>query len=420
MSSVEKVLERIGMEHYRWLDIQYVDVFGFLKRITIPASKVDKESFKEGILTVDHEQVFHAEGDPLVLIPDPETFAVVPWEASTVRMVAHTDSPMDPRKRLKEFKDAKKFKVGSEVDFYVVDALVAEDNKNSSGIFIDSRELATSQYNGVFEREYLRHQTMNGDLSRSVRMQISDYCDLMGIGIYSHTHEKGRMQQEIALEPMDVLYAADSFVGLREIAKNTAMMVGAFAVFAPKINNYEPRNEAHINVSMWKGKSNLFLDLEGKPISEEGMYFLGGIYDHIASLSAFLLSTPMSYKELIGSSDQPLKNVLRIPRAFKGESDKRVELRWGDSAMNPYLAYLAVLSAGLDGIKNKIAFPNPKEITLPNNLEEALEAVMSDHKYLKDSMGDDLLHSYVDAKEREVYEMNKRISSFEITKYENI
>ncbi len=420
MSNVDKVLERIAMEHYRWLDVQYVDLFGFVKRITLPANKLTRESFREGIIAIDRKQIFYEEGDPVVLIPDAETFTIVPWEASTVRIMAHSDSKDDPRYRLKEYSDAKEFMMGSEIDFYLLDGLMIDQNQNGSGVFLDSRELSTSQYDGVFERTYIRNHGMNVDLGRSVRLQIGDYSDLMGVPIYSHNHEKGRMQHEIALSPTHPLKAADNFVNFKEIAKNTAMMVGAFAIFAPKITHKEPRNETHISISKWKKGTNLFLDLEGKSLSEEGMYFLGGVYDHIASLSAFTLTTTLSYKELIGNSTLPSEQVIRIPRAIHGEKDKRVELRWGDPAINPYLAYTAIIAAGMDGIKNKTEFPEPKEITLPNNLEESLEALMSDHDYLKRIITDSLLHAYVDAKERELHEMHRRINSFELAKYENI
>jgi glutamine synthetase len=157
MADANKVLERINSERYRWVDIQYTDILGFFKNVTIPTRSLDVASFKEGAVTVDRNSVLYDTGDSLTLTPDPETFAVIPWEPSTVRLIANTNSPLDPRQLLiktKELESKAKltFHLGSEVDFYVMDSLITDNSHFSYGAYFDSRELTMSQYGGEFEK----------------------------------------------------------------------------------------------------------------------------------------------------------------------------------------------------------------------------------------------------------------------------
>lgn len=422
-----KVLDQINADRYRWVDLQYTDLLGFFKTLTIPSRDLDVDSFKVGAAVLDYNSMFYDSGEHLPLIPDPNTYAVIPWEPSTVRFIAQTNSPNDPRAILAKAQDLGKkhkitFELGTEIDFYVLDSLVTDVSHFSYGAYMDSREVAMSQYDGEFEQGSRRNQTLNADIARGIRLQVGDYADLTGVSVQSLSHEKGRMQQEVALSPNNLLKAADDFVTVKHLAKNAAMLVGAIAVFAPKISNNEPMSEVHINFSGWKGDDNVFMDLsKGRQLSDTGYYFISGLMDHIRSLSAFLLPTTLSYKDAVHIEHlRALNNLVRIPLAVKGESDKRVEYRFADPSINPYIAYSALIAAGVDGINKKIGFDENKEVSTPRSLAESLSALLSDHDYLKGVFDDQFLHIYIDLKEREIKEVSSRISGFELAKYQNI
>jgi glutamine synthetase len=262
---------------------------------------------------------------------------------------------------------------------------------------------------------------MNGDLGRAIRLQIGDYADMTGIDVNALHHETGRMQHEIALSPAPILKAADDFVTIKHLTKNAAMLVGAVASFAPKYSNNEPMNSVHVNVSGWKNDENGFLDMSGEPLSKQGYYFLAGIADHSRALSAFLLPSTLSYKELVQVETMKVMNgIVRIPRAIKGEADKRIEYRLSDPSINPYLAYAAIVAAGVDGITKKLTFEEGKEIAPPRSLAESLSALLSDSDFFSGVFGDEIVHTYVELKEREIKEVSSKMTGFEMAKYLNI
>lgn len=425
VSDVEQVLERISTDRFRWVDIQYTDMLGFLKVVTVPAKSLDTSSFKEGVFAVDRKSLLYENGDHVALIPDPASFAVIPWEPSTVRFIASASTPKDPRNILEKLasKDLKHvFSLGSEIDFYIMDAMVTDSSKFSYGAYFDARELAMSQYDGELQQDARRFETMNADLGRSIRLQVADYADLCGVEVLGMHHERGRLQHEIALGPAPLLKAADDFVTIKHIAKNSAMLVGAMATFAPKISDTEPMSELHVNVSAWKSSENIFLDMGGgKALSQTGYYFLAGLADHMRALSAFLLPSTLSYKDL--SHVDRLKamgNIVRIPAPLKGEMDKRVEYRLADPTVNPYLAYAALIAAGQDGIAKKMSFDDKRESVPPRSLAESLSSLLSDHDFLKGVLNEDALHLYIELKERDIKEAHSRATGFEITRYQNI
>ncbi|MGC8924198.1 MAG: hypothetical protein ACP5KJ_03335 [Candidatus Micrarchaeia archaeon] len=421
-----KIIERIHSERYRWLDVQYTDFLGFFKHITIPASSLDVDSFKDGTINISYDTMFYDTGDYLSLIPDPNTFSVIPWEPSTVRLIAHTNSPNDPRNILAAMSENSKknklaFELGSETDFYLMDSLVTDNSRFSYGAFFDSREISMSQYTGILEHGMRKNQTMNADLGKALRLQVGDYAELVDVRIGAMHHEKGRMQHEISLLPSNPIKAADDFITLKYLTKNAAMLVGAIATFAPKVSNDEPMNEMHISVSCWKGDENIFLDMSGEPLTSTGYHFLAGIADHIPALSAFLLPSTLSYKDMLYTEQiGVLNNIVRIPPAIKGEVDKRVEYRFADPSLNPYLGYAVLLAAGMDGINKKTDFDDKRNITVPHSLTESLSSLLSDHDFLRGVLSDDVLNAYIDLKEKEVKEISSKVSGYEITRYQNI
>jgi len=266
-----------------------------------------------------------------------------------------------------------------------------------------------------------RYQTMNGDIGRSIRMQVGEYSQVMDVNIASHNHEKGKIQHEIALQCENSLKAADDMLSVKYVTKNSAMIVGAIATFSPLVCDSENPNKVHVNMSAWQKNENKFMDLEGKKLSDMGYYFTAGIMEHINSLNAFLLPSTLSYKKMSHIENVKIFNsIMRIPTPIFGEEDKRVEYRLADPSMNPYLGYSALICAGLDGIKNKIEFNEKKNIRPSTNLTESLTSLMENSEYLNKIFGDEFIHNYIELKEKEVKQKASRVNINEVSKYLNI
>lgn len=423
----EEVLEKINDDRFRWIDIYYTDVLGNYKCVTIPSRKMSKRNFKEGIVSIDNESMFYTEGEHITLIPDADTYAPIPWEPSTARFIASGDTPNDPRNILNKAsqlfeKETKcQLHIGSEVDYYLMDTLIVTNEDKNSGIALDSKEINTNIYKGEIGNPLRRYQTMNGDIGRSIRMQVGEYSQVMDINVSSHNHEKGKNQHELALEKERSLKAADDLMGIKYVTKNCAMVVGAMCSFSPLICDSEPANKVHVSMSAWQKNENKFLDLEGKKLSEMGYYFSAGVMEHINSLSAFLLPSTLSYKKMSHlESIRALNNILRIPKPVFGEEDKRIEYRLADPSMNPYLGYAALMCAGLDGINRKLNFDEKKNVRPPVTLTESLSSLMEDSEYLSKVFTGDFIHNYIELKEREVKENSSKVSVHEVTRYFNI
>lgn len=423
----EEALEKIVEDRFRWIDICYTDVLGNFKNITIPSRKLSNINFKEGAISVDHESMFYSEGEHLTLTPDANTYAPIPWEPSTARFIANSNSPNDPRNILSkanqtfEKETKSQLKIGSELDFYLIDTLILTNEDKNHVLSMDSREINMNPYKGEYENSMRRYQTVNGDLGRSIRMQVGEYSEIMDIGINSHNHEKGRIQHELSLEKQHSLKAADDFLSVKYITKNSSMVVGAITSFTPMISDSEPPNKTHINISAWQKNENKFMSLEGEKLSEMGYYFAAGIMEHINSLSAFLLPSTLSYKKMSHIDNIKVFNrIMRIPNPIFGEEDKRVEYRLADPSMNPYLGYSAIICAGLDGIKKKMSFDEKKIIRPPTNLTESLTSLMEDSEYLNKVFSDNLINNYIEIKEKEIKDKSSKVNLNEVTRYLNI
>lgn len=423
----EEALEKIVEDRFRWIDICYTDMKGIYKNLTVPSRKLSNRNFKEGITSIDHESLLYVEGEHLALIPDANTYAPIPWEPSTARFIANTNSPHDPRNilsnasKLFEKETKAQIHIGAELDFYLLDTLLVTNEDKNMGIAYDSRELTMNVYKGEVGNIMRRYQTGNGDIGRSIRMQVGEYSEIMDIDISSHNHEKGKIQHEIALDKQNALKAADDFVSVKYVTKNSSLIVGAVTSFIPMISDTEPPNKVHINMSAWQKNENKFMSLEGKKLSDMGAYWTAGIIEHINSLSAFLLPSTLSYNRMSHVDNLKVFNrIMRIPTPLFGDEDKRLEYRLADPSMNPYLGYSALICAGLDGIKKKKTFDEKKVVRPPVNLKESLTSLMEDSEYLEKIFGGEFINNYIELKENEIKENSSKVNINDISKYLNI
>jgi glutamine synthetase len=479
--SIEKVLEAIEKERVRWIDLQFVDVPGYLQHITIPSHDLSRENFERGFGKLDGSSIkgFKPiyESD-MVLVPDPETFAILPWsppEHKTARMLVNIYESFggsrfekDSRYVAQKAEEAVRragFTVsqwGPELEFFVFDkvellpnALSARDAWAESGYRIESKEAIWSR-GGInfpirFKEGY--YPAPPEDTLQNYRSEVSGILeDYFGIQVDAHHHEVATAGQvEIDMRYAPLVKMCDGVVSYKFVAKMVANLKGLIATFMPKPIFGDNASGMHVHQSLWKDDKNVFYDPDDEyaELSQVGRYYIGGLMEHSRSLAAIVAPTTNSYKRLVPGYEAPVyvawsranrsANV-RVPVYFRGckaaHDGKRVEFRPPDPACNPYLAFAAQVAAGLDGIKRKVDPGDPVDENiyhlsperrrqlgireLPGSLKEALEELKADHDYLKGIFSEDLLETFIELKEEEYKQQSLRPTPYEFYLYLDI
>lgn len=450
-------MKYIATNEIRWIDLQFYDIKGKLHRVSVSNRKLEEASFGNGIYAADLFEVFgNSEQGDLVLMPDPDTLARLPWEPATVRLICDIVVAIkkerflkDPRyvaERIETNLSAAGIKstlVGSEVDCYLFDTATADKTTRGrgTGLIMDSREAkwGPSPLSNENSGAYVAtpHDSMY-----SARAQISETLeDSFGVLVDSHRHGKSpTSQQTFELAPRSLKAAADGVNTLKFITKNLATAVNASATFMPYPVEGERGNSFNVAMSLWKtSEQNLFY--EGKEnygqLSQTGRYFIGGLLEHCAALSLFTAPTPNSYRRLatenlkVGWSCADRGALAFVPFTKKNIKEvKRIVYRGADPSANPYLANALVAAAGLDGIKKKADPGDPLEENdekkkrvekqLPSSLFEAITALQSDTAFLKGVVPTELLGDYLDLKLSQYHESMKGVSGLELQKYFNV
>ncbi len=456
MSAIDDVMKYIATNEIRWVDLQFFDIKGQMHRLSVSNRKLEEASFGNGIYAADLSEVYGSsdQGD-LVLLPDPDTLARLPWEPATVRLICDVIVSVkkerflkDPRyvaERIETNLSAAGIKnslVGSEVECHIMDTATADkaNRGRGTGLLMDAREakwgpspLSNEKTGAYVATPY--------DSMYSARTQISETLeDSFGVLVDSHKHGRGpTSQQTFELAPRSLKAAADAVNTLKFITKNLATAVNAAATFMPYPIEGEKGNAFNIALSLWKtSEQNLFYD--GKEsyaqLSQTGRYFIGGLIEHSAALSLFTAPTPNSYRKLameplkVGWSAVTADALVRVPNYKKNiKETKRIVYRGADPAANPYLAQALVAAAGLDGIKKKMDPGDPVEEAsgkkrtvkeLPGSLFDAAAALQSDTAFLKGVVPTELLADYLDLKLRQHKESMKGVSGQELLKYFNV
>ncbi|MFZ5501558.1 MAG: glutamine synthetase family protein, partial [Candidatus Micrarchaeota archaeon] len=429
---------------------------GQMHRVSVSNRKLEEASFGGGLHAADLGSVFGAseQGD-LVLLPDPDTLARLPWEPATIRLICDVVVAMKKERFLKDPRyvaermetnlsaaGVKNALIGSEVECYLFDTATADKTTRGrgTGVIMDSREArwGPSPLSNVDRGAYVATPY---DSMYSARTQICETMeDSFGVLVDSHRHGRSpTSQQTFELAPRGLKSAGDAVNTLKFITKNLANAVNASATFIPYPVEGENGNSFNISVSLWKtSEQNLFY--EGKEaagqLSQTGRYFIGGLLEHAAALSLFTAPTPNSYKRLaaegfsVGWSVSDTKSLVQVPTFKKNiKETKRILYRGADPAANPYLAQALVAAAGLDGIKKKTDPGAPIEESkgkkrvekdMPTSLLEAAAALQSDTAFLKGVVPTELLGDYLDLKLRQHKDSLKGVSAFELQKYYNV
>ncbi|MGF7058092.1 glutamine synthetase [Brassicibacter mesophilus] len=435
---VKYITELVKEKNVRFIVLQIADILGTVKSITLPVSQLDKIFRNEIMFDGSSIDGFtRIEESDMYLYPDLSTFIILPWETHNGSTIARIicdvympdGKPFEgcPRYVLKRALERAKekdltFYVGPEPEFYVFSV----DEKGNP--ILDNNDKA-----GYFDMAPL-------DKGEDVREAITTALEGLGFEVEASHHECGPGQHEIDFKYADALRTADNIMTFRYVVRRIADEMGLFASFMPKPVEGIAGSGMHLNMSLFRGEENIFFDASTKnQLSEDAMYFIGGLLTHIKGFTAITNPLINSYKRLVPGFEAPVyiawseKNrspLVRIP-AKRGLST-RVELRNPDPSCNPYLALATALVAGLDGMDNKIEPPEPinKNIyamdseerhendidSLPKSLYEAVKE-LSKNEVVKTALGKHVTGKFISAKRKEWDKYRVKVHQWEVDEY---
>ncbi|MFD4035523.1 type I glutamate--ammonia ligase [Streptomyces sp. NPDC058637] len=443
--NADEVQKYIADNDVKFIDVRFCDLPGVMQHFTIPAGSFDPaEELAFDGSSIRGFQAIH-ESD-MALRADLSTARVDPFRRDkTVNVNFFIHDPItgeqysrDPRNVAKKAEaylastgvaDTAYF--GPEAEFYVFDNVRFQTSANESFYHIDSEAGAWNTGATENNRGYkVRYKggyfpTPPVDHFADLRAEISLELDKNGLQVERQHHEVGTAgQAEINYKFNTLLAAADDLMLFKYIVKNVAWRNGKTATFMPKPIFGDNGSGMHVHQSLWQGGTPLFYDEQGYAgLSDMARYYIGGILKHAPSLLAFTNPTVNSYHRLVPGFEAPVNMVysqrnrsaaMRIPITGSNPKAKRVEFRAPDPSSNPYLAFSALLMAGLDGVKNKIEPPEPIDKDLyelapeehasvqqvPTSLPAVLEALEADHDYLQAGgvFTPDLIETWIDYK----------------------
>ena len=431
-SSPDDVLSKIADEGIEFVDFRFCDLPGLMQHFTIPAHGLTSEGvFSEGI-GFDGSSIRgfqEIQESDMLLFPDPDTAVVDPFrEHPTLNINCFVRDPVtgesytrDPRyvaakaeQYLRGTGIADTAYFGPEAEFYILDDVRFDTTQSSSYYYIDSLEGQWNSgrvegpnlgYKPRYKEGYFPVPPM--DHYQDLRSEMVTQLERVGIEIEVQHHEVGTAgQAEIDMRFDTLLRMADKLMLYKYVIKNVAKKYRKTVTFMPKPVFEDNGSGMHVHQSLWNGGEPLFFDEQGyAQLSDIARWYIGGLLAHAPSLCAFANPTTNSYRRLVPGYEAPINLVYsqrnrsaccRIPLYSRSPKAKRVEFRVPDPSCNPYLAFSAMLMAGLDGVKNKIEPPDPvdKDIyelppeelqnlpSVPASLEEALAAMADDHDFL--------------------------------------
>ncbi len=468
-SAIKKFIEE---ENIQAIDLKYCDLVGRWYHITFPARRFDTV-MRDGI-PFDGSSIpgmRTVESGDMINMPDIKTAWLDTYsETPTLRMICticdaetRVGVKKDPRsvaertfKYMCDSGIADEAFFTPELEFYLFDEAEYVNNTFSSGYSFsssqDKRSLPADfeDIDGVTQ-EHRKGYHMDTPFDRfyAVRQEMVEQIEDAGIDIRYHHHEVGLAgQHEIETELLAFPKIADDVMVMKDIIRHTALANNLSATLMPKPLHNEAGNGMHFHMLLKKAGENIFWK-EGAAyadLSDEALWFIGGILKHGRSLTAFTNPSTNSFKRLLPGFEAPTKlffglanrsAAIRIPKYATTSETKRMEFRTGDATANPYLAMSALIMAGIDGIKNKInlvdhnfgpyddnifGWSQAKKDTLvsvPKSLEEALEALKEDNEYLLAGgvFNQDLLDSWISLKSKEVTAVKNRPHPFEMSLY---
>ncbi len=433
----------------RFVSLQFTDIVGQVKSVQVPMHQleeaVERGKWFDGSSIEGFARI--AESD-MFLVPDLDTFAAIPWEpgigpngkeklpTGSARVICDVFTPNgdpfpgDPRWVLRRQLDRLRkmgyvLNTGPELEFFLL-------RRSADGVETLPHDAA-----GYFD--------LSEDLGTEVRKEMMNSLEDFGIKVETAHHEVATGQHEIDFEYADALRTADNAVTFKTTLKAVAASHGLYATFMPKPFYGINGSGMHTHQSLWDVKKgrNAFSDpKDSYGLSEMARQYIGGTLEHARGMIAILAPLVNSYKRLVPGYEAPVyvgwarinrSALIRIPQISKGsDNSTRIELRCPDPASNPYLAFAAMLAAGLDGMERKLTPPEPVEENLyhfdaaklesrkirqlPGTLREALDELSAD-EVIRDALGDHVFERFVEAKTEEWDEYRKQVSTWEVERY---
>ncbi|HSV91026.1 MAG TPA: type I glutamate--ammonia ligase [Nitrospiraceae bacterium] len=452
------------------VDLKFVDLLGTWQHFSIPVDELTEGVFKDGSgLDGSSIRGWKAINDSdLLMVPDSTTACLDPFCAvPTMSVVGNVVDPItrepydrDPRfvaqkaeKYLQSTKIGDASYWGPEAEFFIFDQVRYDQTGHSGYYFIDSEEGAWNiGQEGHNLGAKIRHKegyfpVPPHDTQQDIRGEMVLEMQKVGISVEKHHHETATAgQAEIDIRFGPLVKTADSLMMYKYIVKNVARRHGKTATFMPKPIFGDNGTGMHTHQSIWKEGKPLFAGKEYAGISQLCLYYIGGILKHAPALAAFTNPTTNSYKRLTPGYEAPVLLAyssrnrsagIRIPMYSPSAKAKRIEVRFPDPTANPYLAFSAMLMAGLDGIENKINPGEPAEKdlydlepeeaaairTMPGSLDEALRNLEQDHQFLLKGgvFSKDLIEAWIGYKrKKEVDPMRLRPHPYEYVLYYDV
>jgi glutamine synthetase len=454
MKTPKDVLDLIKKEGIQIIDLRFMDFPGMWQHTSFPVSELSESSFEEGF-GFDGSSIRGWKAineSDMLIVPDPETAQVDPFcKIPTLFMICNIQDPItrenygkDPRNiaikaeaYLKSTGIADTIFVGPEAEFFIFDDVRYGTSAKESFYSVDSVEAVWNtgrEEEGGNKGYKIRHKegyfpVPPTDKFQDLRSEMLLTMQKMGIPMECHHHEVATAgQAEIDIRFNTLTAVADQLLMYKYVVKNTAFKHGYTATFMPKPIFGDNGSGMHSHQSLWKDGKPLFAGDGYAGLSEMALYYIGGILKHARALTAFTNPTVNSYKRLVPGFEAPVNLAysssnrsasIRIPMYSHSPKAKRVEVRFPDPSCNPYIAFAAMLMAGLDGIQNKIdpGEPLDKDIydlpaeelakvpSTPNTLEEALQCLKEDHEFLLKGgvFTEDVIETWIE------YKMNSEV-----------
>jgi glutamine synthetase len=467
----KQVMEMAAREGVQLVDMKFIDWPGLWQHVTYPLHEVDESTFEEG-LGFDGSSIRGwqtIDSSDMLIIPDPNMAFMDPFcQHPTLSMICSIVDPItrepysrDPRHiaskatnylQLTGLADTAFF--GPEAEFFIFDDVRFDTNQNSGYYFVDSKEGRWNSgrdegpnlgYKPRYKEGYFPVPPM--DSQQNLRSEMVLQMERLGVTVECQHHEVATAgQAEIDMRFAPLREMGDQVMLYKYVCKNVALRAGKTVTFMPKPVFEDNGSGMHTHQSLWKDGTPLFAGSEYAGVSQMCLHYIGGILKHSKALAAFTNPTTNSYKRLVPGFEAPVNlayssrnrsAAVRIPMYSTSPKAKRLEVRFPDPTCNPYLAFSAMLMAGIDGIENKIdpGEPLDKDIyslspeelanvpVMPGSLEEALLNLEEDHEFLLkgDVFTADALETWIEYKrENEVKQVALRPHPHEFELYYDI
>lgn len=464
MTDVLKMIEENGV---KFVDFRFTDTHGKEQHVSVPAKTVEDSTFEEGKM-FDGSSISGWKGindSDMILMPDPDTAVLDPFtDEPTIIITCDIVEPTtmqgyerDPRsvakraiEHLKSTGIGDEAYFGPEPEFFILDDVRWGADMSGSFVKVDAEE---SDWNSdkVYADGNMGHRPgVKGgyfpvppvDSLHDIRAQMCLTLEEMGQEVEVHHHEVATAGQcEIGVKFNSLIRKADEVQQMKYIIHNVSHAYGKTATFMPKPIVGDNGSGMHVHQSIFKNGDNLFSGDGYAGLSEMALFYIGGIIKHARSLNAFTNSSTNSYKRLVPGFEAPVMLAysarnrsasIRIPYE-SNPMGRRVEVRFPDPTANPYLAFSAMLMAGLDGIQNKIhpgeamdkdLYDLPAEEaaeipTVASSLDQALAALQADHEYLTAGgvFSDDMIQAFINLKMEEVTRLRMTTHPIEFDMY---